>query len=77
MEPGRPRDAEDGLGAAQVKIEPATGAPFYWTISNVIAILQQIYIFKVHPPKRTQAKLMVENTIERRSREENIKMMTK
>jgi hypothetical protein len=27
MEPGRPRDAEDGLGAAQVKIEPATGAP--------------------------------------------------
>ena len=50
---------------------------FYWTISNVIAILQQIYIFKVHPPKRTQAKLMVENTIERRSREENIKKMTK
>ena len=57
------------------KVTAAVG--FYWTISNVIAILQQIYIFKVHPPKRTQAKLMVENTIERRSREENIKKMTK
>lgn len=57
------------------KVTAAVG--FYWTISNIIAILQQIYIFKVHPPKRTQAKLMVENTIERRSREENIKKMTK
>ena len=57
------------------KVTAAVG--FYWTISNIIAILQQIYIFKVHPPKRTQARLMVENTIERRSREENIKKMTK
>lgn len=53
------------------KVTAAVG--FYWIISNIVAILQQIYIFKVHPPKKTQAKLMVENTIERRSREENIK----
>lgn len=57
------------------KVTAAVG--FYWTISNIVAIFQQLYIFKVHPPKRTQAKLMVENTIERRSREENIKKMTK
>lgn len=46
---------------------------FYWIISNVVAILQQVYIAFVHPPRKSQAKLMVENTIERRSREENIK----
>ena len=57
------------------KVTAAVG--FYWTISNIIAIFQQLYIYKVHPPKKTQAKLMVENTIERRSREENIKKMTK
>ena len=57
------------------KVTAAVG--FYWTISNVIAIFQQLYIYKVHPPKKTQAKLMVENTIERRSREENIKKMIK
>lgn len=48
---------------------------FYWIISNLVAVLQQIYIFKVYPPKKTQARLMVENTITRRSREENIKKM--
>ena len=57
------------------KVTAAVG--FYWIISNIVAIFQQVYIFKVHPPKRTQAKLMVENTIERRSREESIKKMTK
>lgn len=46
---------------------------FYWIISNVVAILQQLYIAAVHPPRKSQAKLMIENTIERRSREENIK----
>ena len=46
---------------------------FYWIVSNLIAILQQLFIAKAFPPKKSQAKLMVENTIERRSREENIK----
>ncbi|MBO5494176.1 MAG: YidC/Oxa1 family membrane protein insertase [Eubacterium sp.] len=46
---------------------------FYWIISNLIAMAQQVYIFKAFPPKKTQARLMVENTIERRSREESIK----
>lgn len=53
------------------KVTAAVG--FYWIISNLVAILQQIFIFKQYPPRKTQARLMVENTIERRSREENIK----
>jgi len=50
---------------------------FYWIISNVIAILQQLFIAKFFPPRKSQAKLMIENTIYRRSREENIKKMKK
>lgn len=53
------------------KVPAAVG--FYWIISNLIAILQQLFIAKFFPPRKSQAKLMVENTIERRSREENIK----
>lgn len=46
---------------------------FYWTVSNIVAILQQLFIAKFYPPRKSQAKLMVENTIYRRSREESIK----
>lgn len=53
------------------KVTAAVG--FYWIISNIVAVLQQLFISKQYPPRKTQAKLMVENTIERRSREENIK----
>lgn len=53
------------------KVTAAVG--FYWIISNIVALLQQVFIFKQYPPRKTQARLMVENTIERRSREENVK----
>lgn len=53
------------------KVTAAVG--FYWIISNLVAILQQLFIYKQYPPKKTQAHLMIENTIERRSREENVK----
>jgi YidC/Oxa1 family membrane protein insertase len=53
------------------KVTAAVG--FYWIISNLVAILQQIFIFKQHPPRKTQARLMIDETIERRSREENVK----
>lgn len=53
------------------KVTAAVG--FYWIISNIIALLQQIYIFKQYPPRKTQARNMIDNTIERRSREENVK----
>lgn len=51
-----------------------TGAVgIYWVISNFVAIIQQLVIAKFFPPKKSQARLMIENTIERRSREENVK----
>ena len=53
------------------KVTAAVG--FYWIISNIVAILQQLYIFKQYPPRKTQARNMIDNTIERRSREENVK----
>jgi len=53
------------------KVTAAVG--FYWIISNLVAILQQLFIAKQYPPRKSQARLMIENTIERRSREENIK----
>lgn len=53
------------------KVPAAVG--FYWIISNVVALLQQLFTAKFFPPKKTQARLMVENTIYRRSREENLK----
>ncbi len=53
------------------KVPAAVG--FYWIISNLVAIVQQLFIAKFFPPKRSQARLMVENTIYRRSREANVK----
>ncbi len=53
------------------KVPAAVG--FYWIISNVVSLLQQLFIAKFFPPKKSQAKLMVENTIYRRSREKNLK----
>ena len=40
-----------------------------------VAIVQQLFLAKFFPPKRSQARLMLENTIYRRSREANIKKM--
>ena len=53
------------------KLPAAVG--FYWIISNVIAIVQQLVMAKFFPPKYNIARQMVESTIERRSREESIK----
>lgn len=57
------------------KVPAAVG--FYWIISNVVAVLQQLFIAKFYPPKRSQARVMIENTIERRSRENSIKRIKK
>ena len=46
---------------------------FYWIISNVIAVLQQLVMAKYFPPKRNIAREMIENTVQRRAREESIK----
>lgn len=53
------------------KLPAAVG--FYWIISNVIAVAQQLVMAKFFPPKYNIARQMVEGTIERRAREESIK----
>ncbi len=46
---------------------------FYWIVSNIVAIIQQLVMAKFFPPKRNMARTMIEGTIERRSREESVK----
>ena len=53
------------------KVSAAVG--FYWMISNLVAVVQQLVMAKFFPPKRNIAREMIENTIQRRSREESIK----
>lgn len=53
------------------KVSAAVG--FYWIISNLVAVVQQLVMAKFFPPKRNIAREMIENTVERRSREESIK----
>ncbi len=55
------------------KVSAAVG--FYWIISNLIAIVQQLVMAKFFPPKRNVARQMIEGTIERRSRENSIKQV--
>lgn len=57
------------------KVSAAVG--FYWIISNLVAIVQQLVMAKFFPPKRNMAREMIEGTIERRSREESIKKIKK
>ena len=46
---------------------------FYWIISNLVAIVQQLVMAKFFPPRRNIAREMIENTVQRRAREESIK----
>lgn len=57
------------------KVSAAVG--FYWIISNLVAVVQQLVMAKFFPPKKNMAREMIEGTIERRSREESIKKIKK
>ena len=59
--------------SAAASSEAASGAAEGKTYR--VAIVQQLFLAKFFPPKRSQARLMLENTIYRRSREANIKKM--
>ena len=56
-----------------IAFQVSAAVGFYWIISNLVAIAQQLVMAKFFPPRRNIARQMVENTIERRSREESIK----
>lgn len=49
------------------------GIGIYWTASNLFAFLQTVLLSFTHNPKRMLAKILVEETIQRRSREDNLK----
>lgn len=49
------------------------GIGVYWIASSVIAFVQTVVLNSVFSPKRTTTKLLIEETIERRSKEENLK----
>ncbi len=49
------------------------GIGIYWGVSNIFSIFQSYVMKKVCSPQREIAKLMVKETIERRSREESLK----
>lgn len=51
------------------------GAGIYWIMSNIIAFAQMILLNYTHSPKKIIAKMMVEETVSRRSKEENMKLI--
>lgn len=49
------------------------GIGIYWIASNIFALVQTVVLSFTHSPKKMIAKAMVDETVERRSREENLK----
>jgi YidC/Oxa1 family membrane protein insertase len=52
------------------------GVAMYWIVSSLIAFLQLIVLSQTHKPAKMLAKLMVEETIQRRSRENSRRRIT-
>ena len=49
------------------------GIGFYWIISNVLSFIQMIALAAIYKPEDIIAQQMIDETVERRSREESIK----
>ena len=50
------------------------GVGFYWIISNILSFIQQVILTNVYSPKKVLAQQMVDETVVRRSKENNPKM---
>lgn len=50
------------------------GVGFYWIISNILSFIQQVVLTNIYSPKKVLAQQMVDETVERRSKENNTKM---
>lgn len=46
------------------------GVGFYWLCSSVIGVMQQLLMNKFYNPRKVAAELMIDQTVERRSKEE-------
>ena len=49
------------------------GVGVYWIISNIISFIQQVVLTGLYSPKKVIAQQMVDETVTRRSRENNVK----
>lgn len=49
------------------------GVGVYWIISNIISFVQQVVLTNIYSPKKVIAQQMVDETVTRRSRENNVK----
>jgi YidC/Oxa1 family membrane protein insertase len=49
------------------------GVGVYWIISNIISFIQQVALTTLYSPKKVIAQQMVDETVTRRSRENNVK----
>ena len=65
-----------GLSLWFVVSYPA-GIGIYWIASGLFGFIQSVVIGHFYSPKKTLAKLMVDETVERRSKENNIKFAAK
>ncbi len=52
------------------------GVGFYWIVSNVLSFIQQVILSYVYNPKKLIAQQMVDETVVRRSKENNIKRIS-
>ena len=50
------------------------GVGVYWIISNVLSFVQQVVLTRLYSPKKVIAQLMVDETVLRRSKENNTKV---
>lgn len=49
------------------------GIGIYWTMSNIVGLIQTVIVNQTHSPQKIIARQMIEETIMRRSRENNIR----
>ena len=50
------------------------GVGFYWIISNILSFIQQVILTNIYSPRKVLAQQMVDETVQRRSKENNTKM---
>lgn len=52
------------------------GVGVYWIMSNILSFIQQVVLTTLYSPKKVIAQQMVDETVVRRSRENNVKRIT-
>lgn len=63
------------LFSVYIAFQFPAGIGIYWTMSNLFMFLQTLVIGHTHSPQKVLAKVMVEETIEHRSMENNLKLV--